>query len=91
MTSTSTCRAVVSVAAGQAEVQTLPIPQVGNDTILVRVKAVALNPTDWKSNATEGSVGLRLGCDYAGIVEDVGSEVTKFEKGDRVCGIVWGA
>lgn len=89
---TSTCKAVVCVAAGRAEVQAVPVPQVGRDTILVRVKAVALNPTDWKSIANEENVGLRIGCDYAGVVEEVGAEVTKpFNKGDRVCGFLWGA
>lgn len=87
----STCQAIVCVAAGQAEVQTVPVPQVGKDTILVRVKAVALNPTDWKSIAMAETAGLRIGCDYAGVVEEVGAEVAKpFAKGDRVCGMVWG-
>jgi len=53
---------------------------------------VALNPTDWKHYfyglAGEGSV---LGCDYAGIVEEVGSAVTKpFKKGDKICGVAHG-
>lgn len=34
---------------------------------------------------------VQIGCDYAGIVEEVGSKVTKgFKKGDRVCGFVHG-
>jgi NADPH:quinone reductase-like Zn-dependent oxidoreductase len=34
---------------------------------------------------------VQIGCDYAGIVEEVGSKVTKpFKKGDRVCGFAHG-
>lgn len=34
---------------------------------------------------------LQIGCDYAGIVEEVGSKVTKgFKKGDKVCGFAHG-
>ncbi|KAJ6436751.1 ribonuclease H [Purpureocillium lavendulum] len=54
--------------------------------------AVAVNPCDWKQVDGLGSPGTLLGCDYAGVVEEVASGVHKiFEKGDRVCGIVHGA
>lgn len=51
----------------------------------------ALNPTDWKHI---GFVDSRctVGCDFSGIVEEVGSAVTKgWKKGDRVCGFVHGS
>lgn len=53
---------------------------------------VALNPTDWKHYfyglAGDGCV---LGCDYSGVVEEVGSDVTKsFKKGDKICGVAHG-
>lgn len=36
--------------------------------------------------------GLRAGCDYAGIVEEVGPDVTKaFKKGDRIAGPTHGS
>ena len=35
--------------------------------------------------------GSTLGCDYAGVVEEVGSKVTKsWQKGDRIAGFVHG-
>ncbi|CAN8105197.1 unnamed protein product [Discula destructiva] len=87
----STCKAIICTAAGQAEVQTLPAPQVRDGYILVKTKAIALNPTDWKTIGLEETVGKRIGCDYAGVVEEVGQGVTKpFQKGDRVCGFVHG-
>jgi NADPH:quinone reductase-like Zn-dependent oxidoreductase len=70
------------------------IPKLRDDYMLVKTVAVALNPTDWKhvlgifSGAPEDGI---LGCDYAGIVEEVGKDVTKpFEKGDRVAGCAHG-
>lgn len=88
----STSKAVVCIAAGRGEIQTLPIPQARDGYILIKTKAVALNPTDWKSMGLEGNVGKVMGCDFAGVVEEVGPNVAKpFKKGDRVCGFVHGA
>lgn len=88
----STCKAIVCTAPGQAEVQDVPIPRLRADSILVLVKAAGLNPTDWKSINFNDTAGLRLGCDFAGVVEEVGGAVTKpFKKGDRVCGLVFAA
>ena len=41
---------------------------VRDDYILIKVEAVALNPTDWK-HVTFAPVGAKIGCDYAGTVE----------------------
>lgn len=40
-------KAVKAIAPGQAEVQDVPVPEVKDDWVLVKVKYVALNPTDW--------------------------------------------
>jgi len=69
------------------------IPKLRDDYVLVKTVAIALNPTDWKhvefGLAKEGCI---VGVDYAGIVEEVGSKVTKpFKKGDRICGFTHGA
>ena len=66
-------------------------PQLRPDYLLVKTKAVALNPTDWKHLAGVGAPGCTLGCDYAGEVVEVGPNVTKpFKKGDRVAGFCHG-
>lgn len=52
---------------------------------------VALNPTDWKHVYFEDCTGCIVGCDYAGVVESVGSRVQKsWKKGDRVAGFTHG-
>lgn len=87
-----TQKAIVSFGNGDARVVTdRPLPKLRDEYILVKTVAVALNPTDWKhvdSLATEGAL---IGCDYAGVVEEVGKGVTKpFKKGDRVAGFAHG-
>jgi NADPH:quinone reductase-like Zn-dependent oxidoreductase len=42
-----TMKAIKVVGIGKAEVQDVPLPKMRDDYILVKVHAVALNPTDW--------------------------------------------
>ncbi|OHX01166.1 putative zinc-binding dehydrogenase [Colletotrichum incanum] len=69
-------QAVKIVAAGTAQVVDAPIPQFpADDYNLVKIIAVAVNPTDWKHIENVeyfGCIGCRVGCDYAGVVEEVG-------------------
>ncbi|PWY83577.1 zinc-binding oxidoreductase [Aspergillus heteromorphus CBS 117.55] len=67
------------------------IPTLRDDYILVKTVSVALNPTDWKHIAFLAPEGSLIGCDYAGIVEEVGKNVKKpFKKGDRITGFAHG-
>lgn len=83
--------AVIVQKAGEAQVQEISIPKLRDDYILVNTKFVALNPTDWKHLDFLAGKGALLGCDYSGIVEEVGGQVSKhFNRGDRVCGFCHG-
>jgi zinc-binding alcohol dehydrogenase family protein len=65
----------------------LPVPQPGPRDLLVRVKAVSVNPVDTKvrrNRAPKPGQPEVLGWDAVGIVEGVGAEVRGFEPGDRV-------
>lgn len=68
---------------------TLPIPRIGAQDVLIRVKAVAFNPTDYQLRQ-KGNPDLTppivLGRDVAGIVEACGAEATGFRPGDAVFG-----
>jgi NADPH:quinone reductase-like Zn-dependent oxidoreductase len=77
-------------------------PAPAEDEIVVRVKAAAVNPLDWHYlrglpyfMRLGSGIGApdddRMGVDFAGIVEAVGSEVTRFAPGDRVFGGAKGA
>jgi NADPH:quinone reductase-like Zn-dependent oxidoreductase len=80
------------------KLQDIEKPTPADDELLVRVRAVSVNPLDW--HFIEGTpyimrafgVGLRkpkntqLGVDFAGTVEAVGKNVTKYKPGDEVFG-----
>ncbi|KAF9871294.1 hypothetical protein CkaCkLH20_11215 [Colletotrichum karsti] len=88
----SSNHAIVIQAAGKADIVTTSVPKLRDDYLIVKVVAVALSPTDVLHIDLLASPGARVGCDYAGIVEEVGSEVTKsFKKGDRVAGAAHGS
>ncbi|KAG9248305.1 chaperonin 10-like protein [Calycina marina] len=83
---------IIAIEGTKATIQDIPIPKLRNDYVLIKVKAVALNPTDWKHIAFGlAPPGAKVGCDYAGVVEEIGSAVTKpFKKGDRIAGFAHG-
>lgn len=68
-----------------------PVPAA--DEILVKVYASGVNPTDWGIRQGGNDflrpflkLPMTLGWDAAGMVEEIGSEVTAFQKGDAVYG-----
>lgn len=98
-------RAAVSERYGPPEVVRVvadaPVPEVGADDLLVRVHATTVNRTDCgyrgaKPFVIRGLTGVRRpryavgGTEYAGVVERVGREVTRFSPGDEVFGYAEG-
>ncbi|KAH8669586.1 chaperonin 10-like protein [Tricladium varicosporioides] len=68
------------------------VPDVNLDEILVRIVAVALNPSDWKLLDMSFTPGAIAGGDFSGIVVKVGQAIRKqICVGDRVCGNVFGS
>ena len=72
----------------EVEYAEVPRPEIGPDEVLLAIKAAALNRLDlW---ALEGWPGLKLklphvmGSDGAGVVAEVGGNVTGFDVGNRV-------
>lgn len=68
----------------------LPVPEPRETEVLVRVKAVSVNPIDTYLRAGADYWQLPMpfiiGCDLAGVVERVGAGVSKLKPGDRVWG-----
>ncbi|KAH8647969.1 chaperonin 10-like protein [Xylariales sp. PMI_506] len=87
-----TQKAIVVTADHQESlVQDRPLPTLRDDSVLVKTVSVGLNPTDWKHIQFFAPIGSLIGCDYAGIVEEVGKDVKKpFKKGDRIWGFSHG-
>ncbi|PON56176.1 Alcohol dehydrogenase superfamily, zinc-type [Trema orientale] len=69
----------------------VPIPEVKEDQVLIKVVAAALNPIDYKRihgliKAIDAPPPNVPGYDVAGVVVKVGSQVKKFKFGDEVYG-----
>jgi len=68
------------------------VPTPGKGEVLVRVRAAAANPIDWRVRSGDAKLmtGRRfprgLGNDFAGIVEAVGAGVSRLRAGDEVLG-----
>ena len=92
-TKEQTMRAVRIHQYGSTEtlqLEQIEIPKINSDDVLIQVKSAAINPVDWKIR--EGylqefipyQLPLTLGWDVAGIVSEVGSNVSEFKVGDAV-------
>ncbi|XXG99677.1 hypothetical protein Hte_006018 [Hypoxylon texense] len=74
------------IIATGAAIQLLP------GTVLVKVCAVGLNPSDYKTGPAFPAPGAVIGMDFAGSVVDIAPGTrTTFQPGDRVCGVVYGS
>ncbi|MGC0369322.1 zinc-binding alcohol dehydrogenase family protein [Microbacterium sp. SLBN-111] len=88
--------AVLPAPRAALDVVSAAVPEPAADEILVRVRAVAINPVDWVIQGTS-RVTYRwlqtpavLGSDVAGEVVAVGAAVTRFRIGQRVFGLATG-
>jgi NADPH:quinone reductase-like Zn-dependent oxidoreductase len=91
-------KAIVLREAGEPEnlvVTEIPIPQVKEGEVLVKVSAISINPVDIKTrrgmalfNQLKDDQPVILGWDIAGEVVEVGPGVTTLEEGDQVFGMV---
>lgn len=69
------------------DVVDLPMPEVGEDDVLVQVKACGICGSDvhgWDGSSGRRIPPLVMGHEAAGVVSKVGSRVTRFSEGDRV-------
>lgn len=81
--------AVLSAKGERLKTITRPVPSPSQGQILVRARAIACNPIDWKIQ--EWSLFMTrypivLGADVAGEVVAVGPDITRLSVGDRVTG-----
>ncbi len=82
-------KSIRMVEAGKPlEEQTIPIPNIGEKDILVRVRAAGICHSDAhyrEGRSTMGMMPITLGHEVAGAVEKIGAQVTNVSVGDRVC------
>ena len=72
------------------EVEDIPKPEIGDDEVLVKVKYAGVNPLDNMiirgevKLITPYKLPLVMGNEFSGVIEEIGSNVTEFEVGERV-------
>ncbi len=84
----------LSEGYGKYSFADMPVPKASEDMVLVKVCYCGICGTDQDLFSSECSFvengqmtyPARLGHEWSGIVEEVGSNVTEFKKGDRVVG-----
>lgn len=74
------------------QIDTVEAPQPDAGEIRIAVKALGVNPVDWKLLTGKAAIPIQLphvpGGDVAGIIDAVGAGVTKFKVGDRVFALI---
>jgi NADPH:quinone reductase-like Zn-dependent oxidoreductase len=79
------------------ELEEIEKPVPGDQDVLIEVRAAAVNPLDWHymrgtpyvmrmESGLRKPKSIRLGVDFAGVVEAVGRQVRQFKPGDEVFG-----
>lgn len=73
----------------------LPMPEISENEVIVKVKAIGINPIDIKTRKGKGLAGalkdfdpLIPGWDISGIIAGTGEKVNSFIKGDEVFGMI---
>ena len=98
-------KAIVQDRFGEADVlefREVPDPVIGDDEVLIKVRAAGAGPDVWHIMAGKPYIARPVpefrrmwkaprGRDVAGVVEQVGANVTEFAPGDEVMGIVDGS
>jgi NADPH:quinone reductase-like Zn-dependent oxidoreductase len=76
--------------------ESIPVPELNSDEVLIEVHFAGVNPIDWKIRAgylkdfMPVPLPFTPGIDVSGIVANVGSSVTNLKKGQAVFGIATG-
>ena len=92
-------KAIILEQAGDADnlkLTELPQPSIQDNEVLIKTKAVSINPVDIKTRMGKSlynelkskNTAIILGWDVSGVVTEAGKEVTEFKEGDEVFGMV---
>lgn len=81
----ATMRAAVYRGINDVRVETLPVPEIGPGDVLLRIHTCGICGTDLKKIHSGSHQAPRIfGHEMAGTIVAVGSQVTRFDPGDRV-------
>jgi len=77
------------------EINEIPDPFINENEVLIKSRAIGLNPVDIKTRKGKGQAAklrnenpMILGWDVSGVIVETGAKVSKFKKGDEVFGMI---
>lgn len=77
------------------EAVNIPVPTIKDDEVLIKLKAISINPVDAKTRQGKGAAGrtkmelpIILGWDISGVITEAGSDVAGFKPGDEVFAMI---
>src|SRR5689334_6850295 len=81
----STMKAAVYRGINDVRIETVPVPEIGNDEVLIRVHTCGICGTDLKKISTGSHSAPRIfGHETSGTIARIGRDVRAFRVGDRV-------
>lgn len=80
-------KAAVLKEAGYMQVEERPIPEIKENEMLIRLLVCGTCLSEYPEWKNGESIGKILGHEPVGIVEKIGSGITRFKPGDRVTGL----
>lgn len=82
--------AILNKKNTELEIKNIPVPEIGNEEVLVKIKYAGVNPLDNMIVREEVKLitpykyPLVMGNEFSGVIEKVGTNVKGFAQGDRV-------
>lgn len=82
--------AILNKKNTELEIKDIPVPEIGNEEVLVKIKYAGVNPLDNMIVREEVKLitpykyPLVMGNEFSGVIEKVGTNVKGFAQGDRV-------
>ena len=80
--------AAVVIEPGKLEIKEMPVPELGENDVLLKVASCGICGSDvhaFEGNHFRTTYPRVMGHEFSGYVEDTGTGVKNFRKGDRVC------
>jgi threonine dehydrogenase-like Zn-dependent dehydrogenase len=83
----TTMKAAVFEQPGKITVKSVPVPEMGDDDVLIKVKYTGICGTDWSiytGKYSADKLPLIAGHEFSGVIEAVGANAVGLKVGDRV-------
>ena len=76
------------ISGGKVNLETVPVPEPGKGQVRIKVRAVSVNPVDWKiMDRTPAGTKVIAGRDLAGVIDAVGEGAAPWKVGDAVVAV----